>query len=328
MFLSVVIPVYNTKEYLENCVRSVLEGDCRDCEIILVDDGATDGVCPALCDRIARENPGLVRVIHQENRGLGGARNTGLEAARGEYVYFLDSDDTIMPEFFSVIRDTAERYHPQVISFPMYSDNGQGKLTFVQTNAVTREEPFAPAQYPELLLSLPSACCRVWARELFVRSGVRYPGRVWYEDLRTTPKLFALAASVVTLKEPLYRYLQRPGSIMRSENLGRNREIIDAFQDLLSWYGEQGLLDVYRPMLERLCVDHLYLAASVRVAMSDPRHPLLGELRDYLRENFPDYGENPWVAGLKPLHKVALRLLEGKHYRLLGWLFRLRAGMS
>ena len=87
MVLSIVIPVYNTASYLEGCLASVLAGDCTDCEILLVDDGSTDGVSPELCDRLAEAHPDLVQVIHQENCGLGGARNTGLEAARGENIF-------------------------------------------------------------------------------------------------------------------------------------------------------------------------------------------------------------------------------------------------
>lgn len=66
MVLSIVIPVYNTASYLEGCLASVLAGDCTDCEILLVDDGSTDGVSPELCDRLAEAHPDLVQVIHQE----------------------------------------------------------------------------------------------------------------------------------------------------------------------------------------------------------------------------------------------------------------------
>ena len=97
MRFSVVVPVYNVAEYLESCTNSVLHSDYRDFEMILVDDGSTDGVCPDLCDAIAQKYPDTVRVIHQLNMGLGGARNTGLEQARGDYLLFLDSDDTLAP---------------------------------------------------------------------------------------------------------------------------------------------------------------------------------------------------------------------------------------
>ena len=91
MKLSTIIPIYNVKPYLERCVQSVLQQTFKDMEIILVDDGSTDG-SDVLADQLATLDP-RIRVIHQENHGLSVARNVGLHAASGEYVVFLDSDD-------------------------------------------------------------------------------------------------------------------------------------------------------------------------------------------------------------------------------------------
>lgn len=90
-FLSVIIPVYNVEDYLEQCVNSILVQDYKDLEIILVDDGSRDG-SPTICDKYAKEHS-FVSVIHKKNGGLSSARNKGLEVARGEYVCFVDSDD-------------------------------------------------------------------------------------------------------------------------------------------------------------------------------------------------------------------------------------------
>ena len=92
MRFSVVIPAYNVADYLEKCVASVRAQTCADWEVLLVDDGSTDGVTGKLCD-VLGQGDDRFRVIHQENGGLGTARNTGMEAARGEYLVFLDSDD-------------------------------------------------------------------------------------------------------------------------------------------------------------------------------------------------------------------------------------------
>ena len=89
--VSVIIPVYNVEKYLAECVDSVLAQSCQNYEIILVDDGATDS-SGRMCDEYARKDS-RIRVIHQSNGGLSAARNAGLDAAQGEYVYFLDSDD-------------------------------------------------------------------------------------------------------------------------------------------------------------------------------------------------------------------------------------------
>ena len=95
--VSLIIPVYGVENYLERAVDSALAQTLEEKEVILVDDGSPDA-CPQICDRYAAGYPGVVRVLHQENQGLGMARNAGAALAQGEYLLFLDSDDTIQPE--------------------------------------------------------------------------------------------------------------------------------------------------------------------------------------------------------------------------------------
>lgn len=328
MRFSIVIPVYNVADYLRGCIDSVLANDCTDCEIILVDDGSTDGICPGICDEYACRYPGLIRVIHQENRGLGGARNTGIEAACGDYFLFVDSDDTIVPDTLARLSAAVDVSGADIIAFNLYSDDGAGNLTPLKANHFLTDEAFCLQDRPEFLLSLPSAWSRLWKRELFLTSGVRYPIRVWYEDIRTTTKLFALAGSIHTIDDCFYRYLQRPGSIMNSGSLERNQEILEAFDDILSWFEAQGLLERYRAELTRLAVDHILLAASVRVARMDPAHPLLKRFAGYMDEHFPDYLSNSYLGQLSGLHKLLLKLIRGRHFRLVQLLFRLKGGAA
>lgn len=95
MKFSIIIPVYNVENYLEECIASILCQSCRDYECILVDDGSTDR-SKEICDRFAEEYPDRLRVIHQANGGLSKARNTGISAASGEYLIFVDSDDKLL----------------------------------------------------------------------------------------------------------------------------------------------------------------------------------------------------------------------------------------
>lgn len=322
MKFSVVVPVYNVEEYLEKCVDSILAQSCKDYELILVDDGSTD--CSGeLCDTISAKCG--CRVIHQANGGLGAARNTGIEAARGEYMIFVDSDDYVSPELLSGIEQAMKDHPADIYTFGFTATDGVKDLG-VFLDALPERTPIRLETCPELLLALPNAWCRATRRELFLSSGIRFPSRVWYEDIRTTMKLFALAESIVYLPEPWYYYLQREGSITRNSNLHRNREIIDAFEDLLGWYRRQGLFEKYHTQLERLCIDHLYLAASVRVLRIDPKSDLLREFRAYMEKNFPDYGKNPLIAQLPPAKKLAYRLLRMKAYGVLRLLFRLKDG--
>ena len=98
--ISVVVPVYNTGQYLTRCIKSILAQDYREIEILLVDDGSTDQATRLLCDTLA-ENNAAIRVFHKSNGGSASARNFGIKEARGNYIGFVDSDDVIDPNMYS-----------------------------------------------------------------------------------------------------------------------------------------------------------------------------------------------------------------------------------
>lgn len=320
--VTVAVPVYNVQDYLEKCAASVLSQTERDLELILIDDGSTDG-SGELCDRLAKADP-RARVIHQENRGLGGARNTGIENARGEWIIFPDSDDWLEPETIERALRAAEKAGADMAVFAYRSVDEGGNTLAEFHEPLPRDVPLDPHKQKDLLIMAPSACNKLYRTELFHRAGVRYPPRVWYEDIRTTTKLLPRCGTVVYTDYVGYNYFQRSGSIMNNVSLDRNHEIIDAFDDILGWYTEQGLFSEYRQELEYLTLFHLYLTASVRVARADPRHPLLGEFAAYMKSRFPDYRGNPYMAGLGRSKRLALWLTEHKLYGLLKLAFQLK----
>lgn len=99
--LSIIIPVYNAVQYIEMCVESIFSGTSRDLEVLLIDDGSTDA-SGLLCDQLAKKYSGI-RVFHTENRGIAEARNLGLQHAAGQYIGFVDADDTVAPNMFETM---------------------------------------------------------------------------------------------------------------------------------------------------------------------------------------------------------------------------------
>lgn len=322
MLISIIVPVYNVRDYLPRCLDSILANELSDCEIILVDDGSTDD-SGAICDRYAAEHSDLIRVIHQQNGGLGAARNTGIEAAAGTWFLFVDSDDRIAPTALARLKQ-AVASGAQMICFQYYSDNVTDPPVPCSNGFAPELTAFTLAQRPEFLLSLPSAWMRLWKRELFLRSGIRFPARVWYEDISVFARLAPQTEGIVNLPEHLYYYLNRPGSIMNSAKLPRNREIITAFSVILDWYRKSGLFAQYSSELCALTVQHVLLAASVRVARIDPNAALLRELRDYTDNEFPDWQNNRYLKTLPRGKRLALTLVRLRRFRLLRLLFRLK----
>ena len=196
-----------------------------------------------------------------------------------------------------------------------------GTITKRLVDDLPHDRTFTLAELPQLLLTQPNAWSRCWKRSLFLDTGIRYPSRVWYEDIRTTTKLFAAAGSICAVPDVFYYYVVREGSITRNPNVARNAEILDAFDDLLGWYRSNGLFAQYYNELSRLTVDHVLLAGSVRVLRIDPDSELLGRFQDYVQTQFPDYLDNPLLAQLSRSHKLILRLLRQRKYRTVRALF-------
>jgi len=101
-FISFIVPVYNVEDYLHECVDSIIGQTCGDWELILIDDGSPDR-CPQICDEYAAKD-NRIKVIHQRNAGVAAARNAGLDAAQGEWIWFVDSDDWIVREAVEILK--------------------------------------------------------------------------------------------------------------------------------------------------------------------------------------------------------------------------------
>lgn len=327
MKFSIIIPVYNVKDYLEKCIDSVLAQSAQDIEILLIDDGSTDGGSGQICDRYALNYPEIIHVIHQENGGLGAARNTGIEHASGEYLLFLDSDDYFLPGLLDRMSEIVSSTVCDIVDFGFIVDQDD-KVKETHAGEIGIQEPFTLKEHPEMLLVLPAAWRRLYKRDLFLRSGIRYPSRVWYEDIRTTLKLYAEADCIISIPEAYYGYVVREGSITRNKNVSRNAEILDAFDDLRTWFSSKGIWDTYYNEFSKLAVDHILLAASVRVLRTDPKNELLEAFQQYMHNYFPDYMNNPYLKQLSAPHKLALKLLRAKRYSAVKTLFEIKDKLS
>lgn len=318
--LSIVIPIYNVEKYLRACLDSVLCPEREDYEIIAVNDGSTDG-SPAVCAEYAERWPGLVRTVTTPNGGLGHARNTGLELARGKYLLFLDGDDSLFENALPEMLKTTEEDF-DICFFDLVSVTEGGKV-LKTTPGCSREGAFRLEDYPELLFETPSACCKLWRRELFTNSGIRFPDRLWFEDMATSPLLYARADKLLSVRKSWYRYLQRAGSITNSASLSRNLEIITAVDAVLKGYKALGLYEKYLPQLEYMSFYNQLLTSSTRVNLIDRNSPVQDRLLEDFREKFPRYRENRYIREMPGKYKLLLFLIEHRQHLALNLVMRL-----
>ena len=218
--VSVVVPVYNTADYLQACLDSILAQSVPPFEVILVDDGSSDG-SGQICDEYARRHPERVRVIHQQNRGTAAARNRGLEVCRGEYLSFIDSDDYLEPEMYEILLELIEAHGADMAAAEMWVEKTDGSR-YCRAKAgisqcwMTREALLELNSYQYLHVSFCTALIR---REKM--GALRFPEGQGCEDYALLYRVMAACDRVAYSSRPLYHYVQRPGSNSRTTRISQ-----------------------------------------------------------------------------------------------------------
>lgn len=215
-FFSVIIPVYNVKAYLKQCVDSILVQDFIDYELILVDDGSTDD-SGEICDEY-KKNDSRIMVIHKKNGGLSEARNVGLDIASGNYVWFVDSDDYLLEKTaFGTVADIIKKKNADVVFFSykkFYENSGKYSKSIyadILENTDIRECIRLNA-YKAL------AWNKVTRLSQINKYNMRFPVGCTGEDLAWCADLLAYADKIVLCKNDLMAYRQRPESITGNKN--------------------------------------------------------------------------------------------------------------
>ncbi len=252
--VSVVIPVYNVIDYLDRCVRSVLLQSYINLEILLVDDGSTDG-SGSKCDEYL-ELDKRIRVLHKENGGLSDARNAGIEASKGQYICFIDSDDYVHTDYIMILYDCIINNAADIAicgylkgklnSFP--EEHGTSKDCVVFQAERMLEQWHSKYKHVETM-----AWNKLYLRELFIGAGIRYPKGYNNEDVQTTHLLVAESKKVAIIEQKLYYYFQRDNSItnIRVSEKGITDNIVSQ-NERLKFFEQNGYTNAYERMKIKL----------------------------------------------------------------------------
>lgn len=213
--ISIIIPVYKVELYLEESVKSVLNQTYQNLEIILVDDGSPDK-CPEICDKLAKEDS-RIKVIHKENGGLSSARNAGLDIATGDYILFVDSDDTINPQMCEILLNNLIDTNADVSMCSMKKiqsiDNPKDKqynLESIKYQIFENDEVFS-LLFNKKVQMISAAWAKLYKKEIF--DNIRFPLGKIHEDEATIHEILAECNKAVYVELPMYNNLQRGDSI-------------------------------------------------------------------------------------------------------------------
>jgi len=275
--ISVIIPVYNVEAYLERCVESVRKQTYRNLEILLVDDGSTDG-SGSICDIFAQRDE-RVQVWHVENQGPSAARNLGIENARGDYLLFVDSDDMVSEDHVLFLYGMMNRAKAD-LAICNYTTTE--KDTFLEQPEKRRlvwtgKKALEHLLYQRYFTTGP--VCKLYRKALF--ETVRFPVGMLYEDTLAIAQVIGRANKVVYSDAVKYGYYQRPGSTMRSSYREDTFQYIEITRQLICY------VDETFPQLRSAAISR-YLWANIFVWIKMPCH-IHDEKWERVQQNIKSY---------------------------------------
>lgn len=298
MKLSIVVPVYNMAggNKLKYCLDSLVNQTISDYEIIAVDDASTDNSL-AILQEYESNYPWKFKVIQSyENVKQGGARNKGIDAAKGMWIGFVDSDDWIAPDMYEKLLSKADRTGADVVGCDYCMTDTQsmkvGKLmpnnTLEQTGVLDREK------YKLLVMNPGSMVIKVYRKSVIDANHLRFPERTFYEDNCASPIWMLHFAHFEKVEEPLYYYYQHNLSTVHAITKEKCEARLTMGKMLIEEARKYGFYKKYKPEFE-FAFSKLYYMNTLFTYMLGMKHPRLDFLRqiaDGIKQEFPDFQDN------------------------------------
>lgn len=231
--ISIIVPVYNVEKYIHECVDSIINQTYKNIEIILVDDGSPDN-CGKICDEYA-EKDSRIKVIHKENGGLSDARNCGIDAASGEWLMFVDSDDWLHIQTVEKLYDAVNK-HNIFLGICNYKETSD-ESPRIDTSCLP--ELWTPK---ELYLNRHIAATVAWGKLYHKKcfDEIRYPVGKIHEDEYVTYRILFAQEKIAFIDQPYYAYFINPNGITKSEWTPKRLEVIKAFDEQLFFFKKTG----------------------------------------------------------------------------------------
>ena len=244
--ISVIIPIYNVEKYLNQCIESILLQTYKNIEIILIDDGSTDG-SGKICDRFAKKDE-RINVIHQKNQGIAKVRNRGVKEAKGEYIFWIDSDDYVNENIIEVLYQNTVQQKAD-ISICNYIAGPERQYCFRQDEREVSIETFDCKRGLELIYKnhhysfiMAASWAKLIKRTLY--DGLSYPEGKIFEDIYMSHKLISKCRKIVYTDKVMYYYYQWPESILGKKLYIEKLDYLGAFEERIHFFHELDLSEL------------------------------------------------------------------------------------
>ncbi len=284
--ISIIVPIFNVEKHLDHCILSILNQTYKNLEIILVNDGSTDG-CSVMCDQYAIYDS-RIKVVHKINEGVSSARNVGLDITTGKYVTFVDSDDSVTEDYIEVLYNALKKTNSQISTSEFLKVKSE---EFVIKKDTIRNESFqifSPREAVQKMYKTPlnTDFTTVWGNlyQIDLYKSLRFPFGKIHEDMYLSYKLFFSAKRIVLTPNKIYNYFTRQASITTSPFSLNRLDVLQALEERIIFFKN---LSEFQLMNESLHIYFCELIAHLRkVRKGFPNEKLIiNDLKKKIRDS-------------------------------------------
>lgn len=298
MKLSVIVPVYNmaADEKLTWCLNSLIGQNISDYEIIAVDDCSTDQSLEILREYEKKYPDKLQVIASPENKKQGGAKNLGLERAKGEWIGFIDSDDWVTPDFYEKLLDRAEKTGADMVGcdYHLTGEHSMKIGQIVHNNKAEQTGVLTREKYRSLILDGGSLVVKIYKRHIILDYPNRFPEHIFYEDNAISNSWMLRARHFEYLEEPLYYYYQHDTSTVHTITKKRCEDRMEAARVMVREARQFGFLEEYYPEIESSFTTLFYVNTlfSYMAGVMKKEYGFVKALGKEMKETFPGFMEN------------------------------------
>lgn len=281
--VSVIVPVYNVELYLENCLLSLVNQTLQDIEIIVVNDGSTDG-SQTIINRFSAEFPLKIKAFRKENGGLSDARNFGIDHASGDHLGFVDSDDYVSDKMFEEMLNLAVKHNAEMVICNIQKVDEHGNVTQKLTQIPNMPEKIDLEKNFSVFSDLSYfACNKLFRRELFQTK--RFKKGVHFEDIQLIPQLLLECKTLAQTQNFHYQYLERTNSISKTHT-EKGLDILKAVEDVENEFQKSSYSNKLNELKNFQILEGVYTFLAYLAFVKDENlfKIMSKKLRDFMRE--------------------------------------------
>ena len=323
--ISVIIPCYNVEKYLRQCLDSVINQTLKEIEIICINDGSTDSTLQILEEYAGHDN--RIRIISQENQGQSVARNKGLDIAFGEFIAFIDSDDSFL--YNNALETALKTFTNDIdfINFGIFLNIEPDVKTKIKDKDVNPKLSGKIKICENIMYQTPVyACNKIFRKSIIDKYALRFPVGLLFEDCVFTYSYLAISNYGYYLNDKFYSYLIRKGSTMNSLNKSNKKGIdhIYCMKELFNFYYKNNLIVSYKYFFESLFIQYIKLAIKYSLLYLPQILKESLQIAQYIVEQTGDLYEksriekiaNNRIYNIKEL-KIYKRVMQSNLYKLI-----------